>query len=168
MPKSANSTTKRQAVRSTSPDEEVQNLKNDIALQRLLRESNLLSEAKIRDDPGRVRHKALDARISHLGGNELPKPNTPARIRKGIEAKRKSTEAKREREAQDAGIVLPVKRKSKAVKGRDRGLALKSGVGKFKNGTLKIDEKEIRRINNSGSRFSGIRKGGLKLGKQYR
>jgi hypothetical protein len=48
---------------------------------------------------------------------------------------------------------MPVKRKSKPVKVRERGLKTASSVGKFKNGMLKINEREIRRVNNSGSRL---------------
>ena len=131
MPKSPLSNAKHQPVRSTSPDDEAENLKNDVALQRLLRESNLLLESKIRDNPGRLRHKALDDRISYLGGKETAKGNVPLRIRKGIEAAREIKQEKKEKEAQEAGIVLPVKRKSKPGKLRERGLMLKSGVGKF-------------------------------------
>jgi len=135
----------------SSEDEEAQNLQNDIALQRLLRESNLLSEHVSRQDPGRLRHLTLDSRISHLGGKESPKGNIPLRIRKGIEAANVKRQEKSEREAQEAGILMPVKRKSKPTKVRERGLRTASGVGKFKNGMLKINEREIRRVNNIGS-----------------
>jgi hypothetical protein len=91
----------------------------------------------------------LDARISHLGGKEAVKGNVPHRIRKGIETTRKEKQAKTEREAQEAGILMPVKRQAKPQKARERGLRTTSGVGKFKNGMLKINEREIRRVNNS-------------------
>ena len=142
-----------QAIRTvSSEDEEAQNIQHDIALQRLLRESNLLSEHASREDPGRLRHLTLDSRISHLGGKEIPKGNVPLRIRKGIEAAKVKRQEKSEREAQEAGILMPVKQKSKPVKVRERGLKTASSVGKFKNGMLKINEREIRRVNNSGSR----------------
>ena len=112
----------------------------------------MLSEHASREDPGRLRHLTLDSRISHLGGKETPKGNVPLRIRKGIEAAKAKRQEKSEREAQEAGILMPVKRKSKPMKVRERGLKTPSGVGKFKNGMLKINEREIRRVNNSGSR----------------
>jgi hypothetical protein len=49
---------------------------------------------------------------------------------------------------------MPVKKKDKPKKVRPRSLRAGSGVGKFKNGMLKIGEKDIRRVNNSGSRLS--------------
>ena len=81
----------------------------------------------------------------------MPKGNVPLRIRKGIDAAKAKRLEKSEREAQEAGILLPVKRKSKPVKVRERGLKTASSVGKFKNGMLQINEREIRRVNNSGS-----------------
>jgi hypothetical protein len=149
---------KPEAVRSGAPDDdEALNLQNDIALQRLLRESNLLSEHATKDDPGRLRHLTLDARISHLGGKEVTKGNVPLRIRKGIQTAKKTRQEKGEQEAKEAGILMPVKRKAKASKPRERGLNTASAVGKFKNGMLKINEREIRRVNNSGSQ--GQRRG---------
>jgi hypothetical protein len=52
---------------------------------------------------------------------------------------------------------MPVKRKVKSSTPRQRGLDTASGVGKFKNGMLKINEQEIHRINNSGG--SSFRRG---------
>ena len=93
----------------------------------------------------------LDARISHLGGKEANKGNVPLRIRKGIENAKKRREDKREKEAREAGIVMAMKQKSRVEKPRQRGLKTAAGVGKFKNGMLKINERDIKRINSSGS-----------------
>lgn len=155
LPKSANSKkVVQEAEAEASSDEERENLKDDIALQRLLRESNILAEYNDSDDPGRLRRRTLDSRISHLGGKEVPKGNIPLRIQKGIETAKIRRQAKGEREAKEAGLVLPKKRKTKAGKTRERGLNTKSGVGKFKNGWLQVSEREIRRINNAGSGIS--------------
>jgi hypothetical protein len=70
---------------------------------------------------------------------------------------------KKEREAQEAGLIMPKKRKVKPVKTRERGLNTKSGVGKFKNGMLQVSEREIRKINNAGSGISKRGKGVKKL-----
>ena len=153
-PKSAAAPTKLQTPRSVTIDDEAQNIQNDIALQRLLRESNLLVEYAAREDPGRLRHLTLESRISHLGGKEESKPNIPLRIRKGIETAKKRREEKKEREASEAGILIPVKRKPKPQKTRERGLKTASGVGKFENGMLKVSERDIRRINATGVHFS--------------
>ena len=90
----------------------------------------------------------LDARISHLGGKEAAKGNVPLRIRKGIETTKKQKQEKTEREAQEAGILMPVKHKKMPGKVRERGLKTAAGVGKFKNGMLKVNQQEIRRVNN--------------------
>jgi hypothetical protein len=152
LPKAPASQKINQLTQELSPeDDEAQNLKHDIALQRLLRESNLLAEYATKEDPGRLRHLTLDSRISHLGGKEIAKGNVPLRIQKGIETAKAKRREKSEREAQEAGILMPVKRKSKPEKVRERGLRTVSGVGKFKNGMLKINAREIRRVNNAGS-----------------
>ena len=145
------------AAKPTSDDDETVNLQHDIALQRLLRESNLLSEYATKDDPGRVRHLTLDSRISHLGGKESPKGKMPVRMRQGLELAKKKRQEKMEREAQEAGILMPVKRKAKVEKSRERGLKTTSGVGKFKNGMLKISDRDIQRVNSNGSK--GPRRG---------
>jgi len=148
---------KPQSKEQESPDEETLNIQNDIALQRLLRESNLLSEYANKEDPGRLRHLTLDARISHLGGKDTPKGNIPLRIRKGIENAKKRREEKKEKEAKEAGIVMATKHRVKNEKPRARGLKTAASVGKFKNGMLKINERDIRRINKSGGPSSGRR-----------
>jgi hypothetical protein len=76
-----------------------------------------------------------------------------------MEEAKKKREEKREREAQEAGILMPVKRKVKTEKVRERGLKMGSTVGKFKNGMLMVNERDIRRINRSGSKLSQRRKG---------
>jgi len=157
IPKSATAKKASQVSRTESSDEETENLKNDVALQRLLRESNILSEHASRGDPGRLHHLTLDSRISHLGGKDTSKGRIPTKIRQGIEAAKQKRQAKREREAKEAGILMPVKRKVKSEVPRQRGLNTASGVGKFKNGMLKINERDIRRINSSGSQ--GQRRG---------
>jgi Domain of unknown function (DUF4602) len=164
LPKAANSKKVAPQPEPNAPsDDERENLKNDVALQRLLRESNILAEYHDRDDPGRLRHRTIESRISHLGGKEGPKGNIPLRIRKGIETAKVQRQEKKEREAQEAGLIMPKKRKVKPVKTRERGLNTKSGVGKFKNGMLQVSEREIRKINNAGSGISKRGKGVKKL-----
>jgi len=75
----------------------------------------------------------------------------PTRMRQGLESAKKKRQDKKEQEAQEAGILMPVKRKVKVEKPRQRGLKTTSGVGKFKNGMLKISERDIRKVNQIGS-----------------
>jgi molybdate-binding protein len=64
---------------------------------------------------------------------------------------------KQEKEAQEAGILMPVKRKTLVDAPRQRGLNTAAGVGKFRNGMLQISERDIRRINSKGG--TGARRG---------
>jgi hypothetical protein len=146
-----------------SSGEEAENLKNDVALQRLLRESNILAEYNDGGDPGRLRHRTLDLRISHLGGKEQKTANVPLRIRKGIRMAKVRREEKKEKEAKEAGLIMPKNRKVKPVKKKERGLNTNSRLGKSKNGMLMISEREIRRINNAGSGISKRGEGMKKL-----
>ena len=120
-----------------------------------------MAEYSNKDDPGKIRHLTLDARISRLGGKEPPRRNDPLRIRQGIETAKQERAEKRVREAKEAGIVMPVKRKAKAEKVRERGLNMTNGIGKFKKGMLKVNAREIQRINKTESNITR-RKGGIK------
>jgi hypothetical protein len=72
-------------------------------------------------------------------------------MRQGLESARKKRQEKKEKESQEAGILMPVKQKAKLEKRRERGLRTTSGVGKFRNGMLKISERDIRKVNSIGS-----------------
>jgi hypothetical protein len=101
-----------------------------------------------------LHHLTLDARISHLGGKDVPRGRVPTRIVRGIEAAKTARERKLENEAQEAGILLPVKKRERG-KQRERGLNTSGGVGKFKNGMLKINDGVIKRINGTGGVHRG-------------
>src|SRR5208282_5904815 len=108
-----------------------------------------------------IRHLTLDARISHLGGKEALEGRMPTRMRQGLELAKKKRQAKKEQEAQEAGILMPVKWKVKVEKPRQTGLKTTSRVGKFKNGMLKVSERDIRKVNQIGSqvhRWEGVQR----------
>ncbi|KZF22561.1 hypothetical protein L228DRAFT_267954 [Xylona heveae TC161] len=143
---------KPQKSKENSEDEndEAANLKNDLALQRLLRESHLLDSNSSLDPTGKNRHKALDLRIQALGSNSsiMTQEKMPLSHRKGIMAKASEREEKRRREARENGIILEkpklTKRKD-AESRRERGVG-GPGVGKFRGGMLKLSKRDIADI----------------------
>ncbi|KAB2576936.1 Uncharacterized protein DBV05_g4481 [Lasiodiplodia theobromae] len=150
-------------------DADAMNLKNDLALQRLLKESHLLdasSPANLLAGPtGKNRHKATDLRIQALGSKSsiLEQKNMPMSHRKGIKAKAAAKEATRRREARENGIILEKERKDKAKdagKKRERGVG-GPGVGRFSGGTLRLSKRDVASITGEGrGGFGGGKKGG--------
>lgn len=92
---------------------ERENLKNDIELQRFLKESNLLSALHTDDSlAGKARSRTLEMRLRELSAtngsetklNKLEK--IPIQIRKGMVEKHLQRIKKHETEARDGGVVL--------------------------------------------------------------
>jgi len=137
-------------------------LKNDLALQRLLRESHLLEGGRdgSLEAKGAARLKALNLRIEALGGKRDVAPQKMAmHIKKGIAGKKAEREKKRRREAKEAGIVL--EKEVKEVKKRKRpGMAGvdNPGIGRFKGGALVLSKKDVDGI--TGGSGGGTGKGG--------
>lgn len=132
---------------------DAEHLKNDLALQRLLKESHLLESASELAPTGKNRHKALDLRMQSLGANSsLYQQNMPSSHRRGIKAKATTKEDKRRREAKENGIILEkpgLKPKSSSSnKKRERGVGGPS-VGKFTGGTLNLNQRDINAITGS-------------------
>ena len=128
------------------------NLKHDLALQRLLKESHLLtpssSSSAAAGPEGKSRLKALDLRLRDLGAKKavLEQEKMPIAHRKGIVAKATSREASRRKEAAENGIILErVKMAAKPEQRRERGVDA-PGVGKFRGGTLKLSSRDVKSI----------------------
>ncbi|KAJ4303154.1 pre-rRNA processing and 40S ribosomal subunit assembly [Kalmusia sp. IMI 367209] len=134
---------------------ETAHLKNDLELQKLLRESTLLSAhqptystrtgATRASASTSTRHKLTDLHIQSLGAKSsiFSQKSMPMAHRKGIVAKQKRGDAKRRAEAKENGIVLErEKRETKAVGRRERGVGAPS-VGKFKGGTLTLSKRDL-------------------------
>ncbi|KAK7532710.1 hypothetical protein IWX49DRAFT_617913 [Phyllosticta citricarpa] len=148
-----------------SDDEsESANLKNDLALQRLLQESHLLdaSSGSMLDGPkGKNRVKALDLRFQSLGSKNsvLAQEKMPMSHRKGMASKAKGREQKRRHDARENGIILEKeKREAKTDKRRERGVG-GPAVGKFRGGTLNLSRKDVADIVGGGGGKSGGKKG---------
>ena len=125
------------------------NLKKDLALQRLLKESHLLDPQNSLSHSGQNRHKALDLRLQDLGSKSsvFKQKNMPLAQRRGIKVKAAGKEENRRRTAQENGIILEkeVKGKRKDHSKRQRGIGAPS-VGKFQGGMLKLSKKDIAEI----------------------
>jgi hypothetical protein len=146
-------------AKPTKPtQEEAEDLKNDIALQRLINESHILAEANKEghisgadvstdlDPIGKARIKALEFRLQQAGAKKQHE-KMPMNMRKGIIAKQKDRKEKHEAYAKEAGIVLArpsTNGVSKKPARRDRGLQIAS-VGKNTRHGLVISKSEIAR-----------------------
>ncbi|KAF2004394.1 hypothetical protein P154DRAFT_616944 [Amniculicola lignicola CBS 123094] len=127
------------------PDEAT-HLKNDLALQRLLRDSHLLSTSTSTTPSstllatGSTRHKSTDLHLLALGAKASihVQKRMPMSHRKGITAKAKEREQTRRKEAKEGGIVLEKEtRERKEFRGRERGVG-GPGVGRMMGGTLRL------------------------------
>jgi hypothetical protein len=146
------------------------NLQNDLALQRLLKESHLLdSSASQRASfsiEGKGRIKALDMRLQDLGAKSsvLNQEKMPMSHRKGIISKSTQRQTTRRKEAAENGIILErfksgtPKRPQARQRPRDVG---GPGVGKFQRGMLKLSSRDVKDIVGSRSDKFG-RRGGKK------
>lgn len=149
LPESANRPKQSQEI---SPEEAVTdaaNLKKDLALQRLLKESHLLDPQSSLTPSGQNRHKAMDLRLQEMGSKSslYHQQNMPMAQRKGIAMKIAEKEERRRYDAKENGIILEkaVKRKKGAGARRQRGIGAPS-VGKFKGGMLKLSKQDILEI----------------------
>jgi hypothetical protein len=177
---SATTTTTRAADGTEIPDDESNNLQNDLALQRLLKESHLLDASTFSATgtassapEGAARLKALDMRIRDLGGKKshLQQDRMPIAFRKGMVAKAGEREDKRRTEAKENGIILErFGAKSAgggggagAANGRERKKAIGTGgpdVGTFRGATLRLSKNDIKGIEGSGKRGGKGGRGG--------
>lgn len=142
-------------------DSEALNLKHDLDLQRLLKESHLLEKAKSSADPGSHRHKAIDMRMQTLGSKDslFHQQKMPASHRRGIVAKAASREVMRRKDAKENGIILEKaagKTNRKSASRRERAVDVPA-VGRFRGGTLQISKRDLLDIQGPASRR---RKGG--------
>jgi hypothetical protein len=128
---------------------EAANLKKDLALQRLLKESHLLEPQSTLSVSGKNRHKALDLRLQDLGSKSsvFAQHKMPMAQRKGINAKATEKDEVRRREAQENGVILEKAAKTKkgGAARRERALGIPA-VGIFQGGMLKLSKKDVAAI----------------------
>lgn len=157
-------------------------LANDLALQRLISESHILassnpfnavgsrggtggsaSEAGAKAfTEGRTRKLTADLRLQKLGSKEsiFTQQKMPMGMRKGIHAAREEKEAKRRREAKENGIILerPTqegsgKKKGRRSKGRGDLAVDMPGMGRFRNGELRLNKRDVKAVEMEGMRM---------------
>ena len=121
-------------------DSEALNLKHDLDLQRLLKESHLLEQARTSSVPGSHRHKAIDMRMQSLGSKDslFHQEKMPLSHRRGITAKAASREAMRRKEARENGIILERAAANRKSSGRRERAVDVPAVGRFRGGTLQL------------------------------
>lgn len=113
---------------------------------------------------GKKRHKALDLRFQALGSRSsiYAQENVPMDIRKGMARKAADREKRRRREAKESGIVLEKEKKTITTRGRARtgkgGFVGGPAVGRFKNGVLMLNSRDVREIQGPSKRDSKGRK----------
>ncbi|KAK3302163.1 uncharacterized protein B0T15DRAFT_294836 [Chaetomium strumarium] len=150
------------------PEDSAAFLANDLALQRLIAESHILSAAGANPShwqsehaagtaanmrafaAGRTARKTTDMRVQALGAKEsvLAQAKMPMSMRKGIVSAAAEREAKRRREARENGIILEREGKKATPKKRGRGdrpVDLPA-VGKMRGAELRVSAREARAI----------------------
>lgn len=151
-------------------------LANDLALSRLISESHILgasnpfnaigaaasgSEAKAFTE-GRTRKITTDMRLQKLGSKEsiFTQQKMPMGMRKGINTAKQDREDKRRREAKENGIILEtaVKKGRTRSKGKGDVAVDMPGMGKFRNGELRLSTREVKAVERDGKRFESGKK----------
>ena len=148
---------KRRAQDEKDNPTDAANLKNDLALQRLLKESHLLHKST---PTTHDRQKITELRLQSIG-LKPEKQKMPASHRKGMAAKAQMVEERRRMDAKENGVILEkaTKLKQGGIPKRERGVG-GPGVGKFKGGTLKLSRRDIHEIQGPRRVVKGKRKGG--------
>ncbi|PWY85724.1 hypothetical protein BO94DRAFT_467314 [Aspergillus sclerotioniger CBS 115572] len=166
-PSSSEEQTPAKKVKKDKGDDEdeatdADNLKNDLALQRLLKESHLLESASDLAPTGKNRIKALDLRMQEIGAkSSLYKQSMPSSHRRGIKAKADMKEDRRRREARENGIILEKPAPKSNVtnnKRRERGVG-GSSIGKFAGGSLNLSKRDVAAIQGPRRSTKGKSKG---------
>ncbi|AEO57735.1 hypothetical protein MYCTH_101762 [Thermothelomyces thermophilus ATCC 42464] len=164
------------------PEDSAALLANDLALQRLIAESHILSAAGANPShwqsqhaagtatnlrpfaAGRTARKTTDMRIQALGAKEsiLTQAKMPMSMRKGIVSAAAAKEEKRRREARENGIILErevKKTKTTKKKGRGERPVDLPAVGRMRGAELRVSAREARAIAESVRGPAGKGKG---------
>ncbi|KAK4457183.1 hypothetical protein QBC42DRAFT_279670 [Cladorrhinum samala] len=173
------------------PEDSAAFLANDLALQRLIAESHILSAAGGNAShwqssaaastaantrtfaAGRTAKKTTDLRFQALGAKDsiLTQAKMPMAMRKGIQSTAAAREGKRRREAKENGIILEreVRKQQPARKKGHRERPVDApGVGRMRGSELRISAREARAISSDGVRRGGGGGGGGGRGKKRR
>ncbi|KAI9768456.1 MAG: hypothetical protein M1840_004865 [Geoglossum simile] len=138
------------------------NLRNDLALQRLLNESHLLDSQSSYSPMGANRHKANDLRLQALGSKSsiLRQDKMPLSHRKGIIAKASEREERRRSEARENGIILEKAKKARKVNLDRRERSIDGpGVGTYRKGMLRLNKRDVAEIEEPKGPSGRVRNG---------
>lgn len=155
-PKSVTQSANIQPRKKEKDDDDI---KNDYALQRLIEESDILSQQKgfsgadiSGNDPlshiGGSRLKVMEARFANAGAKKK-KQTAPPLIARGIRNKARERELKHKAEAKEAGVILAREKHQKKAQVRDRGLKINS-IGRSSPHGIHISPAEIARVQRKG------------------
>ncbi|BFZ54097.1 pre-rRNA processing and 40S ribosomal subunit assembly [Savitreella phatthalungensis] len=173
-----------------SGDDEIENLKNDRELQRLLRESHLLQEQHALEGGsggagtptslelrGKQRHKAQLAQLLDLPGaaktlSKQTRVNMPQKMRLNMARAQQERKDRADKHARDNGIInardktksREAQDQAKRVKTRNvkRGTLGELSIGKYKAGKLTLSQRDIDRVSGSGTSAKGKGKRGTR------
>ena len=160
--------TKKSPSDQDQPEDSAAFLANDLALQRLIAESHILSAAGGNAShwqsqhaastaantrafaAGRTARKTTDMRVQALGAKDsiLSQVKMPMAMRKGIVGAAADKESKRRREARENGIILEREMKKAKTKKKGRGERPVDlpAVGRMRGAELKVSAREARAI----------------------
>lgn len=147
---------------ASEPDEdERQNLDNDLALQRLIKESHILADAGLSGVDistgviGKARHKTLDSRLDDLGLKKKKEGQMPMKMRQALSAHQQKRKDRHVAQAKEAGIILArsatAKESKKKPAKRERGLKINSVGRETKHGII-ISKSEIAKYSGTGGK----------------
>ncbi|KAG0033626.1 hypothetical protein BGZ81_007884 [Podila clonocystis] len=136
--------------------EELENKRNDAELHSLIKASRLLEQYNADQLDGAERRRHQREQLVNLGIQKKEKIKVPFQISIGMMAKQRERDIKELEEAKNNGTYhKSIKHTFAAAGGKkkeksrsDRGL--KSSMGRFKNGTLILSEKEIKSVQREG------------------
>ncbi|KFH67372.1 hypothetical protein MVEG_06106 [Podila verticillata NRRL 6337] len=136
--------------------EELENKRNDAELHSLIKASRLLEQYNADQLDGADRRRHQRDQLVNLGIQKKEKVKVPFQISLGMMAKQRERDIKDLEEAKNNGTYhKSIKHTFAAAGGKkkeksrsDRGL--KSSMGRFKNGTLILTEKEIKSVQREG------------------
>ncbi|KAF9925331.1 hypothetical protein FBU30_004921 [Linnemannia zychae] len=151
--------------------EELEMKKNDAELHSLIKNSRILEQFTAQELDGVDRRRYQRDQLISLGIQKKENVKVPLQIKFGMMAKQRERDLKELEEAKNNGTYHKgIKHTFAAAGGKkkekprsDRGL--KTSMGRFKNGTLTLTEKEIRAVQREGIKKKTSKKGGGKKGK---
>lgn len=160
---------KKSPTDSDQPEDSAAFLANDLALQRLIAESHILSASGANAShwqsqhaagtatntrafaAGRTARKTTDMRVQALGAKEsiLSQAKMPMSMRKGIVGAATTKEVRRRKEARENGIILErevKKAKTTKKKGRGERPVDLPAVGRMRGAELRVSAREVKAI----------------------